>query len=121
LSTEKGINRFDLGFRTKVQATWRDELRGSYKYNPKYVWRNKLGLDYDIFGLPLKPFISAELFCPLNGAKGFFLDGYRTTLGVKYKISKHHSVELEMLYDQEVQQANPKGIVYGVVGWNYKL
>ncbi|MDD3320654.1 MAG: DUF2490 domain-containing protein [Paludibacter sp.] len=121
LSTETGIRRFDLGFRTKIQSTWRDELRGDYSYNPKYVWRNKLELDYDIFGAPIKPFVSGEIFCPLNGSKGFYLDGCRTTLGLKYKLSKHNSVEFSLLYDQEVQQSNPNGIIYGVVGWNYKL
>ena len=121
LSTESGINRFDLGFRTKVQSTWRDELRGSYNFNPKYVWRNKFGLDYDILGLPLKRLSSVEIFCPLNGSRGCYLDGYRTAIGVKYKLSKHHAVEFNLQYDQEVQQANPRGIIYAVAGWSYKL
>ncbi|NDP20983.1 MAG: DUF2490 domain-containing protein [Paludibacter sp.] len=121
LSSELKLRTLEIGLRTRGQSTWRDELRGSYNYNPKYVWRNKLECAYDIFGSPLKPFISGELFCPINGAKGFYLDSYRATLGLKYRISRHTSVQVQLRYDQEIQQANPKSIMYAGVGWNYKL
>ncbi len=121
LSTQTDIDRFNLGFKSRVQTTWRDENRGSYNFNPKYVWRNKVDLNYDIFGSPLKPSISCELFCPLNGANGFYLDGIRTTAGLKYRLTKHNSIEVQLMYDQEVQQANPRGIIYTCVGWTYKL
>lgn len=121
LSTQTDIDRFNLGFKSRVQTTWRDENRGSYNFNPKYVWRNKIELNYDIFGSPLKPYISEELFCPLNGAKGFYLNGLRTTAGLKYRLTKHNSVEVQLMYDQEIQQANPQGIIYACAGWTYKL
>jgi hypothetical protein len=121
LSTEKKIRNIELEFRTRGQATLRDELRGSYNYNPKYVWRNKLECAYNIFGSPLKPFISGEIFCPLNGAKGFHMDGYRGTLGLKYRMSRQASIQLQLRYDQEIQQTDPQRQIYAGVGWNYKL
>lgn len=121
LSTQTDINRFNLGLKSRVQTTWRDESRGDYNFNPKYVWRNKIDLNYDIFGSPLKPSISCELFCPLNGASGFYMDGFRTTAGLKYRLTKHNSVDMQLMYDQEIQQANPRGIIYACVGWIYKL
>lgn len=121
LSTELKLRTLEIGLRTRTQATWRDEQRGSYNYNPKYVWRNKLECAYDIFGSPLKPFISGELFCPVNGAKGFYMDGYRATLGLKYRISRHTSVQVQFRYDQEIQQVSPKSMMYAGVSWNYKL
>ena len=92
LSTQKKISAFELELRTRGQAIWRDESRGDYKFNPKYVWRNKLECVYTIFGSPLKPLISAEIFCPLNGTNGFYLDGIRVTTGLKYRINQRTSM-----------------------------
>jgi len=121
LSAKYDIDAFEFEFRTRGQSTWRDEKRGDYKFNPKYVWRNKLECAYKIFGSPVKPFISSEIFCPLNSVHGFFMDGYRFTLGAKYRINIRTSMSFLVRYDQDVQQANPKGILYGGLGWNYKL
>jgi hypothetical protein len=49
------------------------------------------------------------------------MDGFRIATGVKYRINLRNSIQLFVRYDQDVQQANPKAIMYGGVGWNYKL
>jgi len=121
LTTGLKLYSFDFEWRTKGQSTWRDETRGDYKFNPRYVWRNKLECGYTIFGSPVKPFISGEIFCPINGINGFFMDSYRSILGLNYRYSKHSSVELLLRFDQEIQQANAKSMVYGGVGWRYRL
>ena len=112
---------FNFKLRTKVQSTWRDETRGDYKFNPKYVWRNKLECSYTIFGSPVKPFASAEVFCPLNSSHGFYMDGYRATVGARYRTSAHVTWEFMLRCDQEIQQANPKRVFYTGVGWCYDL
>jgi hypothetical protein len=121
LSTQIKIFDFDLNFRTRYQSTWQDELRGNYKYNPKSVWRNKLECTYSIFGSPIKPSASVELFCPTNGKKGFYMDSYRIKIAAKYKYSMHQSIEAFLRYDAELQQINPESILYTGIGWNYKL
>jgi hypothetical protein len=121
LSGQLKMYSFNFKLRTKVQSTWRDELRGDYKFNPKYVWRNKLECSYTIFGSPVKPFASAEVFSPLNSAAGFYMDGYRATIGAKYRTSAHVTWEFLLRYDHDIQQANPKSIFYTGVGWYYNL
>lgn len=121
LATSISCRSLDFELRTRGQAIWRDESRGDYKFNPRYVWRNKLECSYKIFGSPVKPFASGEVFLPLNSAHDFYMDGYRVTLGLKYRTSQHASLQFYLRYDQDVQQANPKSILYGGVGWNYKL
>jgi len=118
---QQKVNEFNFKLRTKLQSTWRDETLGDYKFNPKYVWRNKLECSYTIFGSPVKPFASAEIFCPLNGANGFYMDGYRFIGGAKYRTSEHTTFEFMLRYDQEIQQANPKRILYGGLGWYYSF
>lgn len=114
-------NRLNYRFRTRIQATYRDENRGDYKFNPRYVWRNKLELRYDIFGSPLTPYLFGEMFCPVNSKYGFFMDGYRVSLGTKYKVSKRGELDFQLRFDQEIQQVIPEKMLYCCVGWNYKL
>ena len=121
LSSQFKLNSFDFELRTRGQAIWRDESRGDFKFNPKYVWRNKLECTYTIFGSPVKPYLSTEIFCPINSVHGFYLDGLRATMGVKYRMSLHTSTVFFIRYDQDIQQANPKSIFYGGIGWNYRL
>jgi len=110
-----------LKFRTKLQSTWRDNSRGDYKFNPKYVWRNKLECIYTIFGSPVKPYLSEEIMCPLNTTNGFLLDMFRTEGGIRYRISESTTWEFFLRYDQEVQVKAPKSVLYGGVGWNYSF
>jgi hypothetical protein len=112
---------FDFELRTRGQAIYRDETRGDYKFNPKFVWRNKLECTRTIFGSPIKPYLSAEIFCPLNTAMGFCMDGFRVVLGAKYRLSEHVTILPFLRYDQDVQQPNPKSLLYGGFGWSYKL
>ncbi|HLP06268.1 MAG TPA: DUF2490 domain-containing protein, partial [Paludibacter sp.] len=121
LSGQTKVDPFDFTIKTRLQSIYRDETHGDYKFNPEYRWRNKLECEYTIFGSPVKPYLSGEIFCPINGKHGFFLDGYRACLGAKYRLSAQTSLNFQLRYDQEVQQANPKGTLYGCIGWNYRL
>ncbi len=121
LTTQFKLSDLDLNLRSRFQSTWRDELRGDYKFNPKYVWRNKLECTYNIFGSPIKPSASAEVFFPINGINGFYLDSYRLKLAAKYKYSAHQSIETFIRYDSEIQQVAPKSILYFGLSWNYKM
>lgn len=121
LSANKEINRFTFEMRTRMQATWYNTGTGDYNYNPRMVWRNKLDVSYDIFGSPLKPYLSGELMTQINGKKGFLLNSYRLVTGVKYRYSKRETINAFVRYDQEVQQANPQNILYIGAGWNYRL
>ena len=121
LSLQQKVDPFALKLRSKIQSTWRDESRGDYKFNPKYVWRNKLEAVYTIFGSPVKPYLSEEIMCPLNTTRGFLLDMFRTEGGVRYRISESTTWQFFLRYDQEVQVKSPKAVLYGGVGWNYSF
>ena len=121
LNAERKYMRYDFKFRTRMQSTYRDENIGDYKFNPKYVWRNKAEVEYSFFQLPLKPYLSGELLCPINSKHGFFADEYRITLGAKYRVSRRNYLDLWLRFDQEIQQVAPENILYIGVGWKYKL
>lgn len=121
LSADHAISRFSIEVRSRMQATWHNTHTASYNYNPRFVWRNKLEVSYDIFGSPLKPYLSGELLTPLNGKNGFYLNGYRLVAGAKYRYSKRETINAFLRFDQEVQQANSQNILYVGIGWNYRL
>ena len=121
LLAQQEQGRINYRLRTRMQSTYRDENRGDYNFNPRYLWRNKLELRYDIFGSPLTPYLYGEIFCPVNSTNGFFMDGYRISLGTKYKVSKRSDLDFRLFFDQDIQQAYPRNILYSCVGWSYKL
>ncbi|NDV46671.1 DUF2490 domain-containing protein [Paludibacter sp. 221] len=113
--------RFIFKLRSRAQATIRDESSGDYKYNPKYVWRNRLMVEYNIRRSPFRPYVSGEIFCPLNSDYGFFMDSYRLTIGTEYSLSKRSSLDFQFRFDQDIQQADARNILYGGVSWNYSF
>lgn len=121
LSGETSWKRFDFSVRSRVQSTWRNELRGDYRINPKLAWRNKLEVTYDIFGKPIKPYLSAEIFTPLSGSQGFYANGYRIRLGLAYRYSRTQSVDFSVRYDKDIQTDEPMQTLYLCAGWTYKL
>lgn len=112
---------FNYRFRTRMQTTYKIENHGGKTFYPRYVWRNKLELRHPIFGSPLAPYLYGEMFCPINSIDGFYMDGYRVVLGTRYKVSKRNDIDFQLRFDQKIQQANPKNILYCCVGWDYKL
>ncbi len=121
LSGQTKWNRFELQLRTRMQSTWRDETKNDYKFNPKVVWRNKFECAYDIFGSPIKPSMSAELFFPVNSSHGFYLNSYRLRTAVSYKYSRSQSIEMFLRFDKEVQTNNPESVLYLGVAWLLRL
>ncbi len=110
-----------LKLRSKVQSTWRDESRGDYSYNPRIMWRNKITVDHNFKSVSLRPYVSGEIYTPLNGKKTMYLTDVRAAAGVKYRTSKVSTLDFFVRYDQEIQQKNPITIFYGGIGWNYSL
>lgn len=121
LAVSHNLNAFEFELKTRGQGVWIEETVKTYKVNPRLIWRNKIECAYTIFGSPLKPFVSAEVFCPLNNERGFYMDGFRLVAGAKYRISTHVSIQPFVRYDQDIQQKNPKQMMYGGFGWTYKL
>ena len=121
LVLQQDAGRFSFRWRTRGQLTYRDENQGDYSYNPKYVWRNRLQCNYDIPRSAFRPYVSVEVFCPINSKNGFFMDSYRLIAGTRYRVSRQHSLDFQLRFDQDIQQKNPVNILYLGVGWSYAL
>lgn len=86
------IGRFDLSIQTRYERAF--EVYG-YKTLVKTVdtWRNKGSVSYNIYGLPLEPYVSFEHFISENKSS-FEATKYRLFGGLRYKVTRDISLSL---------------------------
>ena len=80
----------------------------------RLVLRSKVTVTYDIKGLPLDPFVSADYGCGLN----YTSNKWRFTGGADYKFSKQHKVTLFYRYSTENSEDETDG---HLIGLGYKF
>lgn len=76
----------------------------------RLVLRSKVSVTYDIKGLPLDPFVSADYGCGLN----YTSNKWRFTGGVDYKITKQHKLTLFYRYSTENSEDETDGHIAGL-------
>lgn len=83
----------------------------------KYV-RHRIGLDYNIKGLPLEPYATYEMTQDANN--GLSVVRHRATLGTKWKITQQHSLSVGYLYQRGEMDNGEKGNLH-VLNLGYKF
>lgn len=117
LSKDYGHWRF--GGRVRMQGTFRDETRGSYRYNPKLMLRGRLSATYSMPDKPWKFGGNAECFYRMNDPRGAFTDEIRCTASATRLLDRHQSITLYLKYFHEMQVADPMRML--AVGINYNF
>jgi hypothetical protein len=120
LSYKQPLGDFTLSWRGRFQGTNRDESRGQYKINPKYVLRNKLDLEYSIFGSPWTPYISADFSTLTNDPMGNELYRIRYQGGVNWRLNRTDYMKFFVRFDDNFPGKEPNVISLGV-GYQIKL
>lgn len=110
----------DFSLRTRMQTTFRDESRGSYAVNPKYVWRNRIRIAYPIYRTPYEPYFQFEVNNPVANPKGNRVNRLRYRAGCEYRINKHNAIDLFFRCTQEINQADDITLFGVGVGYNFK-
>ncbi len=122
-------DRFSFSLREKYEITYKDESDrikkngkiDTYKLNPEKVWRNKLKIDYNIPGVKLEPFVSAESFYQLNNPDGNRFEKIRYVVGLEYKFNKHHSIDISGILNHTIDKDEPgKEYILGI-GYNFDI
>lgn len=115
LSYKYGVNRkLTLAWRTRFQGTCRDESRGEYKINPKYILRNKLEAEYNILGTRWKPYLSAEAANTLNDPLGNEIYKLRFQGGTSWRWDRTTYLEFYLRTDEYLTGQDPRVISIGV-------
>jgi len=120
LSYRQVIESFTLSWRGRIQGVYRDENRGDYKFNPKYVLKNRLQLEYSIFGKPWKPSISCELSNELNNPSGNEFIRIRYEGGATWRMNRTEYIDFFIRYDRQFDFRDPH-IFYVGTGYRVKM
>lgn len=118
ISYKETREAFTFSWRGRLQGTYRDENRGRYKINPKYGMKNKIQIEYSIWGSPWKPFISCDISNDLNNPAGNELTRFRYQGGVVWRLNRTDYFEFFARYDQYTA-GNEANIL--AIGVSYKM
>jgi len=127
ISVEKNFNNLSILIRERFQRTIKDErdrirLDGSYdtyRVNPEWEWRNRIKLSYYIRKTPINLITSFESFYCLSDPEFNRFNKLRYTIGIDYRLSKKHTLEIYCLKDKEINIKNP--LTTYVTGISYKF
>ncbi len=112
---------FDFSLRTRFQATFRDETLGNYKVNPKYIWKNRIGVAYKIYGTPYEPYFNLEVSNPVAHPDENQINRLRYKLGCEYRVNKKNALDLFVRYTQDINQKEPMNSIGVGIGYRFKL
>lgn len=118
-SFSQDIRNFSLEYRIRAQSTFFEEKHANHKFNPKTYLRNRLHLEYSFFSKPIKLYASTEFFLRLYKKDDYFVDSFRTILGMSYRFDKQNSINIYVRADNEIQVKNPAHVFY--LGIDYKF
>jgi hypothetical protein len=112
------LNRFTLSARYRFQEQIKTYIKDPEDEGPQWVQRLRLELDYDIKGIPLKPFINAEPQSIMFEPNGIAIENWRYMAGAEYTVNKKHTFGLEYIYNvnkvSKPAYANIIGVTYSI-------
>ncbi|MGE5348067.1 MAG: DUF2490 domain-containing protein [Actinomycetota bacterium] len=116
--TAPSMARFTLAVRYRIQQQFKTYIEDPEDEEPQWYQRIRFELDYDVRGVPLKPYINAEIHAQLFSPNEFFADKWRSMIGIEYTLSKKHTFGIEYIYnDSRVTKPpyeNILGLTYSV-------
>ena len=117
---DEKIKPFQLLFRSRLQDEYADIGREPDGGVPEYYIRNRLGLKYDKWK-KFSPYVSVEVFSPLNARYRILLDNLRSTAGIEYAFTKHHKADVFYMIQKEINVSHPETDFVVGLGYSYKL
>ena len=120
LKYSKKLKPFELKYRIRFQDQYADIGRSKDGGVPEYYLRNKLSLQWDL-KKAYTPYVSVELFSPLNYPRFYAFDNIRSTAGVEYAFTKRHKLDLYYMIHKEVNMSQPYTYFVVGIGYIYKL
>ena len=103
------------------QSPYRVGVQEMTTFESKIFLRSRLELDYDIANSRWKPFVSVELYKPLNDKVDNKMDKIRYTVGTEYKINKHNALEAFYRYNNFIDDDENDGQHVIGLGYTYKF
>lgn len=106
----------DLSGRTRYEKRYKTYFEDEDDKIPSAHMRFRIKAVYKTPSFPLNPYLSSELFFPVNKDPENVVDKTRFAGGVEYKISKDHAVEIEYIHQDDYY---PKVRYENILSVNY--
>lgn len=113
VSYKEDVGSFSLSWRGRFQGTIRDENRGEYRVNPKYVLRNRFQVEYLIWKSRWTPSVSCDFATVLNDPR-YDLSRIRLQGGVEYRLSRYTYLSGFLRYDINYEKAENNRLSLGI-------
>lgn len=116
--TAPSVYRFTLAARYRIQQQFKTYIEDPDDEVPGWYHRLRFELDYDIKGIPLKPYVNVEMHSRLFNPNEYTIDKWRSMVGAEYTLNKRHTFGLEYIYnDSRVTKPaymNILGVTYSI-------
>lgn len=117
-ATAPSYARFTLAVRYRIQQQFKTYIEDPEDKDAQWYQRVRLELDYDIKGIPIRPYANAEMHLQLFEPNEYTADKWRAMFGVEYTLNKKHTFGLEYIYNEsrvtKPPYENLLGITYSV-------
>jgi len=118
LKGELPAGRFTIGARYRIQQQFRTYIEDPEDEVPEWYHRLRLELDYDIKGIPLKPYINTEARSLLFSPNNITIEKWRYIAGLEYTLHKKHTFGVEYIYNtskvSKPTRMNIIGLTYSI-------
>ncbi|MFA4851167.1 MAG: DUF2490 domain-containing protein [Bacteroidales bacterium] len=114
LSMRKKLSSVIFILRTRFQSQYADVYSSQDGTVPSNYSRNKLTFRFDS-GKKYSPYISTELFTPLNKSGAFYINNARYCAGIVYDINRMHAIDVFYMIQQQYNTIDPrKDFIIGI-------
>ena len=117
---DKKIKPIKVTFRSRLQDEFPQRGHSADAGATNFYIRNKLNIEWDL-DKPFAPYLSAELFSPLNYPREYFFDNIRSSAGIEYTPAKNHKIDLYYMIQNELNVSNPETDFILGIGYSFKL
>ena len=100
------FDRFSLSLRGMGQMTYRmDEYNPLQNVNPAWEFRTRLKLSYSFFSKPVKPYISVEMYNPLNKVEyaEHWVSALHYRAGVEWRIDAVNTLDFFYMFEHGME------------------
>jgi len=95
------LGRFTLTGRYRLQRQDKTYFEDPDDEVPDYYSRLRAKLAYRTKSFPVNPYITTEVFVRMFENTEKIPDKFRISAGAEYKFNKHHSVEMEYIFERD--------------------
>lgn len=105
----------------RLQFTFDDFNHSENWQIPETYLRGEIGVSYQSFNGKTEPYADFEIWHKIRKGLPDFVDQYRLTAGVEYKIDRNRRWDFFARYQQEIQVNNPLTALIVGVGYTYLI